>query len=414
MYEVSRKDYIETLKSKMHNGLVKIITGVRRCGKSYLLFTLFRRHLQESGISEDCIIALALDDFKNHKYLDAEALYEYVVQRITDDNKQYYILLDEIQLVTGFESVLNGFLHIRNVDLYVTGSNSRFLSTDIVTEFRGRGDEIRVYPFSFAEYYSVVMGDKWDAWSSYCRYGGMPQTLNIQTAKEKETYLKNLFSQVYLSDIINRYKLKGKAEIDALTNVLSSSIGALTNPKRICETFGSVAKVKLTQPTVSKYLDYLEDSFLVSKAMRYDVKGRKYIGTPTKYYFVDMGLRNARLNFRQIEETHIMENVIYNELLRRGYSVDVGIVEITETTNRRRKQLEVDFVANMGSNRFYIQSAYELPTIEKEKQEKRSLLNIDDSFKKIVIQRNPVLPWYDDDGIFHLGLMDFLLDSSSI
>ncbi len=416
MFEVSRKDYIESIKSKRHNGLVKIITGVRRSGKSYLLFTLYKRFLQEEGIAEDHIVTLALDDFKNRKYLDPETLYEYVTGRIVDD-APYYILLDEIQLVKDFESVLNGFLHIANTDIYVTGSNSKFLSSDIITEFRGRGDEIRVYPFSFAEYYSVVGGDKWDAWSKYCRYGGMPHVLNISTSREKESYLKGLFSQVYLSDIINRYKLRGQDEIDVLTNVLSSSIGALTNPKRISDTFTSERNLKVSQPTIAKYLTYLEDSFLVNKTMRYDVKGRKYIGTPMKYYFVDTGLRNARLNFRQYEETHIMENIIYNELLRRGFSVDIGVVEVSELNakgNAVRKQLEVDFVANMGSNRYYIQSAFDLPTSEKMKQEKHSLINIEDSFKKIIIQRNPVEPWHDEDGVLIIGLMDFLLKPESI
>lgn len=416
MFEVNRIDYLESLKSKRHNGLVKIITGVRRSGKSYLLFTLYRRFLQEDGVQESQIIALALDDFKNRKYLDPEALYDYVTSRIVD-GRRYYILLDEIQLVKEFESVLNGFMHIPNTDIYVTGSNSRFLSSDIITEFRGRGDEIRVYPFSFAEFYSVVGGDKWEAWSQYIRYGGMPHTLNIQTAKEKETYLKGLFNQVYISDIINRYNLRGQDEIEVLTNILSSSIGALTNPKRICDTFSSERKLKVSQPTISKYLTYLEDSFLVSKAMRYDVKGRKYIGTPMKYYFVDTGLRNARLNFRQQEETHLMENVIYNELMRRGFSVDVGVVEVSrvnENASVVRKQLEVDFVANMGSQRYYIQSAYELGTPEKLLQEKNSLVHIDDSFKKIIIQRNPVEPWHDEDGVLRIGLMDFLLKSECI
>lgn len=412
MFEVSRANYISELKNKRNNGLVKIITGIRRSGKSYLLFNLYKRYLLESGVSEEQIITLALDDFANRQYLEPEALYDYVTSRIVND-KTYYVLLDEIQMVKDFESVLNGFLHIQNIDTYVTGSNSKFLSSDIITEFRGRGDEIRIFPFSFAEYYSVVGGDKWDAWSKYCRYGGMPQTLNMTTAKEKESYLKRLFNQVYLSDIINRYKLRGHDEIDALTNVLASSIGGLTNPKRICDTFVSERNIKFTQPTVSRYIDYLEDSFLISKAMRFDVKGRKYIGTPMKYYFVDMGLRNARLNFRQQEETHLMENIIYNELIRRGYSVDVGVVEVSRKNDKNvlvRKQLEVDFVANMGSKRYYIQSAYELSDSEKIRQEKNSLLNIVDSFKKIIIQRNAMEPWHDDDGILWIGLMDFLLN----
>lgn len=403
MIEIDRADYITDLKNKQNNGLIKIITGVRRCGKSYLLFSLFKRYLQGNVTDDKHIIALSLDDFSNRKYLDPEILYQFITERITDD-KQYYILLDEIQLVPQFESLLNGFLHIRNADVYVTGSNSRFLSSDIVTEFRGRGDEIRLYPFSFAEFYSVTGGDKWEAWSQYCRYGGMPQTLGMKTVKEKEHYLKNLFNNVYLSDIINRYKLRGRQEIDALVNVLASSVGSLANPKRISDTFASQNGLTVTQPTVARYIEYLEDSFLINKAMRYDIKGRKYIGTPVKYYFVDVGLRNARLNFRQQEETHLMENIIYNELLRRGFSVDIGIVG----------KWEVDFVANMGSSRYYIQSAYNLQSHEKLEQEKRSLTNISDSFKKIIITRGPLEPWHDDDGILHLSLIDFLLQPESI
>jgi predicted AAA+ superfamily ATPase len=416
MEVVDRKDYIQTLQSKRHNGLVKVITGLRRSGKSFLLFTLYKQALLHEGVPEDHLIMLALDDFKNRHYLDPEALYDYVTGRIVDQG-MYYILLDEIQMVPQFESVLNGFLHIPNADIYVTGSNSKFLSTDIITEFRGRGDEIRVYPFNFAEFYSVTGGDKWEAWSQYCRYGGMPQTLAMEREQDKETYLKNLFNQVYLSDIINRYNLRGHDEMDALANILSSSIGALTNPKRISDTFASERNLKVSQQTVSRYLSYLEDSFLIQKAMRYDVKGRKYIATPIKYYFGDVGLRNARLNFRQQEETHLMENIIYNELLRRGFSVDVGVVEVNEKNENAhpvRRQLEVDFVANMGSRRFYIQSAFELATPEKTAQEKGSLLNISDSFKKVIIQRSPLKPWYDEEGILHLGLMDFLLSPNAL
>jgi predicted AAA+ superfamily ATPase len=416
MKVVDRKDYILTLQSKKHNGLVKVITGLRRSGKSFLLFTLYKQALLQEGVAEDHLIMLALDDFKNRRYLDPEALYDYVTGRIVDDD-MYYILLDEIQMVPQFESMLNGFLHIPNADIYVTGSNSKFLSTDIITEFRGRGDEIRVYPFNFAEFYSVVGGDKWEAWSQYCRYGGMPQTLAIEAEKDKETYLKNLFNQVYLSDIINRYNLRGHDEIDALANILSSSIGALTNPKRISDTFSSERNMKVSQQTVSRYLSYLEDSFLVQKSMRNDVKGRKYIATPVKYYFGDVGLRNARLNFRQQEETHLMENIIFNELIRKGFSVDVGVVEVSEKNENAhpvRRQLEVDFVANMGSRRFYIQSAFELATPEKTAQEKGSLLNISDSFKKVIIQRSPLAPWYDEEGILHLGLMDFLLSPNAL
>lgn len=412
--EVSRKDYIELLDRKRGNGLIKIITGVRRCGKSYLLFNLFRRHLIENGIPQDHIITLALDDFANSRYLDPKELYDYVKARIIG-NDPYYIMLDEIQMADKFESVLNGFLHIPNADIYVTGNNSKFLSSDIITEFRGRGDEIKVYPFDFAEFYSVVGGDKMEAWSMYSRYGGMPQCLLATTPQDKEAYLKNLFDMVYLSDIINRYHLRGKDEIGELTDVVASSIGSLTNPLRLANTFESERKMKLSQYSVSKYLDYLADAFLIERAQRYDVKGRKHIGSPLKYYFVDVGLRNARLNFRQQEENHIMENVIYNELLRRRYSVDVGMVQAnTKDGNGKwtRKQFEVDFIVNKGSRRCYIQSAFELGTHEKMLQEEQSLLNIDDSFKKIIIQKSPVAPWYNNHGILIISLMDFLLDKS--
>lgn len=414
--EVNRTDYIDRLKSKRGNGLIKIITGVRRCGKSYLLFRLFKNWLINSGVEENHIISVALDDFQYRKLLDAEALYDYVTNRILDEHR-HYILLDEIQLVDGFESVLNGFLHIPQADVYVTGSNSKFLSSDIITEFRGRGDEIRVQPFCFAEYYSVVGGDVQHAWSQYCRYGGMPFTLHMDDAYEKENYLKHLFEQVYISDIINRYKLKGKVEIGELTNVIASSIGSLTNTRRIVNTFESISQLKLSPNTINSYLDYLEDSFLITKAHRYDVKGRKYIGTPLKYYFTDIGLRNARLNFRQQEETHIMENIIYNELLRRQFSVDVGVVQSSEKDDsgkRIRKSLEVDFVANKGSRRYYIQSALELGTAEKKYQETQSLIKIDDSFRKIIIQKGLTEPWHDDNGILVISLFDFLLKPESI
>ncbi len=412
MVEVQRTDYIKKLKGKRHNGLVKIITGVRRSGKSYLLFKLFKRFLLNEGVNESHIISVQLDDFGYRRLHDPEALYNFLTDAIKDE-EPYYILLDEIQMVKNFESVLNGLLHKPNVDLYVTGSNSKFLSSDIVTEFRGRGDEIRMYPFSFAEVYGVLGGDKWDAWSQYLRYGGMPQVLNMASAQEKEEYLKNLFSQVYLTDIINRYNLRGNGDMEAVANVLSSSVGSLTNPKRISDTFQSSGISRVSQPTISIYIGYLEDAFLISKAMRFDVKGRNYIGTPAKYYLVDVGLRNARLNFRQQDESHLMENVIYNELLRRGYSVDVGVVELNARSDNgkiKKMQLEVDFVVNSGSKRYYIQSALVMPTEEKRMQERRSLLHINDSFKKIIIQKSQMEPWYDDEGIWHLSLMDFLLD----
>ena len=415
MKEVDRIDYIDWLFRKRDNGLIKIVTGVRRCGKSYLLFKLFRRKLIESGVADNRIIALALDDFSNRKYLNPEELYNYVKSRITDDEK-YYILLDEIQLVEDFVPVLNGFLHLSNVDVYVTGSNSKFLSSDIITEFRGRGDEIRVYPFSFSEVCSISDIDKEKLWTLYCRYGVMPLIWSMDFDDERESYLKNLFEQVYLSDIINRYKLKGREEIGILTNVLASSIGSLTNPQRLANTFQSSNNMKLSQFTISSYIDYLVDSFLIERAHRFDVKGRKYIGTPMKYYFVDVGLRNARLNFRQQEENHIMENIIYNELLRRRYSVDVGVVTVNEKKDDKyvKKQLEVDFIANKGDKRYYIQSAYEISNEEKMKQELQSFRNIDDSFRKIVIQRTATKPWFNDQGVLYMSVIDFLLNTDSL
>lgn len=416
MKVVLRTDYIEWLDRKRGNGLVKIITGVRRCGKSYLLFTLFKRHLHEQGVKDDHIIAMALDDYENKQYQDANTLYRFVRSKIVDSGR-YYILLDEIQLVAGFEAVLNGFLHIEGVDVYVTGSNSRFLSSDIVTEFRGRGDEIRVMPFSFAEVYGIYEGEKYRAWPAYCRFGGMPLVWASEKNEDREQYLKNLFEQVYLSDIINRYDLRGKKEIGDIVNILASSVGSLTNPLRLTNTFKSELETSISQNTVNSYIDYLADSFLIERANRYDVKGLRYISSPMKYYFVDVGLRNARLNFRQQEESHIMENIIYNELMRRRFSVDVGCVIVNaKATNGKsvRKQLEVDFVANSGDKRYYIQSALELPTEEKWNQEEQSLINISDSFKKIIIQRSPVEPWHNNHGVLCMGVEDFLLHSDSL
>lgn len=409
--KIKRDYYLNKLIQHKKNGLVKIVTGVRRCGKSYLLFQLFRDHLLESGIKDDHIISIALDDYGNRQLLDPDELYRYVKSRIADD-EDHYILLDEIQLVKDFESVVNGFLHIPNADVYVTGSNSKFLSSDVVTEFRGRGDEIRIFPLNFSEFYSAYGGDFNDAWLMFCNYGGMPLCLSMQTQADKAKYLTNLFETTYLADIINRNKLRGNVEINELTDILASSIGSLTNPLKLSNTFASTKSVKLSANTISAYLGYLQDAFLIEKALRYDIKGKKYINTPAKYYFVDMGLRNARLAFRQQEYTHIMENVIYNELRSRGYSVDVGVVETVskESDAWVRKPLEVDFVVNLGNRRYYIQSAYDIPSEEKMQQEQTSLLSINDAFRKIVIVNRPILSGYNEQGILMLSLSDFLLD----
>lgn len=412
---IKRDFYLSKLIQHKKNGLVKIITGIRRCGKSYLLFKLFRDHLLESGIKEDHIISVALDDFGNRKLQNPDELYNYVKSQIID-GEDYFILLDEIQLVPEFESVINGFMHIDNADIYVTGSNSKFLSSDIITEFRGRGDEIRVYPLNFSEFYSVYGGDFDNAWIMYCNYGGMPLCLSMETLADKAKYLTGLFDTTYLADIINRNNLRGNEEINELTDVLASSIGSLTNPLKIANTFASSKNVKLSANTISNYLNYLQDAFLVEKAVRYDIKGKKYINTPVKYYFVDMGLRNARLSFRQQEYTHIMENVIYNELRLRGYSVDVGVVENVgkEEGFSVRKSFEVDFVVNLGNRRYYIQSAYNIPTEEKMAQEQASLLSINDAFRKIIIVNQPIMSGYNEQGILMLSLQDFLMNPEKV
>lgn len=412
---IKRDFYLSKLIQHKKNGLVKIITGIRRCGKSYLLFKLFRDHLLESGIKEDHIISVALDDFGNRKLQNPDELYNYVKSQIVD-GEDYFVLLDEIQLVPEFESVINGFMHIDNADIYVTGSNSKFLSSDIITEFRGRGDEIRVYPLNFSEFYSVYGGDFDNAWIMYCNYGGMPLCLSMETLADKAKYLTGLFDTTYLADIINRNNLRGNEEINELTDVLASSIGSLTNPLKIANTFASSKNVKLSANTISNYLNYLQDAFLVEKAVRYDIKGKKYINTPAKYYFVDMGLRNARLSFRQQEYTHIMENVIYNELRLRGYSVDVGVVENVgkEEGFSVRKSFEVDFVVNLGNRRYYIQSAYNIPTEEKMAQEQASLLSINDAFRKIIIVNQPIMSGYNEQGILMLSLQDFLMNLEKV
>ena len=409
--EIKRDFYLNKLIQHKKNGMVKIVTGVRRCGKSYMLFKLFRDHLLGVGVKADHIISIALDDFGNRKLQNPDELYNYVKSKILD-NEDYYILLDEIQLVPEFESVINGFLHIPNADIYVTGSNSKFLSSDIITEFRGRGDEIRVYPLNFSEFYSVYGGDFDKAWIMYCNYGGMPLCLSMETVADKAKYLTNLFETTYLADIINRNNLRGNVEINELTDVLASSIGSLTNPLKLSNTFASTKNVKLSANTISTYLDYLQDAFLVERAIRYDIKGKKYINTPAKYYFVDLGLRNARLSFRQQEYTHIMENVIYNELRLRGYSVDVGVVENFEKENGVfvRKKLEVDFVVILGNRRYYIQSAYNIPSEDKMKQEQASWLSINDAFRKIIIVNQPIMSGYNERGILMLSLQDFLME----
>ena len=408
--EIKRDFYLNKLIQHKKNGLVKIITGVRRCGKSYLLSKLFRDYLLSHGVQSSHIIFLALDDYGNQKLQNPDQLYNFIKSSIIDD-EDYFIILDEIQLVDKFESVVNGFMHIPNADIYITGSNSKFLSSDIITEFRGRGDEIRVYPLNFSEFYSVYGGDFERAWIMYCNFGGMPLCLSMETQEDKAKYLTNLFETTYLADIISRNNLRGNAEIGELTNILASSIGSLTNPLKLSNTFGSVKNVKLSANTILTYIDYLQDAYLIEKALRYDIKGKKYINTPAKYYFVDIGLRNARLSFRQQEYTHIMENIIYNELRLRGYSVDVGVVEnITkENGTSTRKKFEVDFVVNIGDRRYYIQSAYNIPDQEKMAQEQASLLAINDAFRKIIIVNQPVLSGYNENGILIIALQDFLL-----
>ena len=380
MKEIKRDIYLNKLISRKGNGLIKIITGIRRCGKSYLLDPLFKNHLLESGIKEDHIIKLELDKEENKKYRDSHELNEYIKSLIMDD-EMYYILLDEIQLVKDFEYVLNGFLYEKNLDVYVTGSNSKFLSSDIITEFRGRGDEIKVFPLSFSEFVEAFDGDKYDAWNEYVLYGGLPLILSKKNDEEKSRYLKNLFEQTYIKDIIERNNIGRVDILDSIINMLASAIGSLTNPQKLFDTFISNGEKEISLNTINSYIKYIEDSFIVNKSSRYDVKGKKYIQTPQKYYFSDIGLRNARLNFRQQEENHIMENIIYNELITRGYNVDVGVVEIREN-NGNRKQLEVDFICNLGNKKYYVQSSLNLDTREKTIQEERPLMNINDNLKK--------------------------------
>ena len=414
--EIRRDIYLNKLINRMHNGMIKVVTGIRRSGKSYLLFTIFKDYLLSEGVDEDHIISIELDRLENKTYRDPYVILEQIKTQIID-SKDYYIFLDEVQLLDEFEDVLNSLLHIKNVDVYVTGSNSKFLSKDIITEFRGRGDEVHVYPVSFREYMTVFNGDKYEGWSSYVRFGGLPLTVTMNSDEQRVEYLTRLFEETYIKDIIERNHIEKKQELNDLINVLASGIGSLTNPSKIVATFNSVIQSDISLNTVRSYIEYLEDAFIISEANRYDVKGRKYIGTPLKYYFEDVGLRNARLGFRQVEETHLMENIIYNELRVRGFSVDVGVVmkrNRTEAGVQEKKQLEIDFIANQGSRRYYIQSAFSIPDEEKREQEKASLINVGDSFKKIIIVKDVVKPWHDDDGILTISLYDFLLDEKSL
>lgn len=411
MNMIRRDDYLKQLISAKSNGLIKIITGIRRCGKSFLLDPIFTDYLKGSDVDENHIIKINFDERKNARYLNPDTLDSYLRKKVEDD-KTYYFLLDEIQLVDNFESVLNGLLHLKNVDIYVTGSNSKFLSSDIVTEFRGRGTQIKVYPLSFKEFLSTFNGNKEEAFASYIIYGGMPQICSLKLEKEKAKYLKELFDLTYTKDIIDRNNIKKDDIFESLIDVLASSIGSLTNPSKITNTFISNGYKGLSKNTIIQYLSYLLDSFLVEKVMRFDIKGKKYISSPSKYYFADVGLRNARLNFRQLEENHIMENVIYLELARQGFNVDVGVVEINESN--KRKQLEIDFVCNQGNKRYYIQSALNLETREKTIQEVRPFINISDGFKKVIIVKGEVTPWYTEEGILVVGMINFLTNSSCL
>lgn len=426
--EIRRDRYLNRLIDRMHNGMVKVITGIRRCGKTYLLFNLFGDYLRSEGVDDDHIIEVALDVEESVALRDPAALSAYLRSRIANGREQYYVFLDEAQYAISREElknpdapprlygVLNGLLRMRNVDVYVTGSNSKLLSHDVMTEFRGRGDEVRVRPLSFSEFMQGFDGDRYQGWAEYTVYGGMPLTLSMHTDEQKARYLERLFEETYLKDVVERYEIRKRGELDDLVNVLASGIGTLTNPSKLENTFRSVLRSKISSNTISSYIGYLEDAFVIEEARRYDVKGRGYIGSPLKYYFEDVGLRNARLGFRQVEESHIMENVIYNELRTRGYSVDVGVVEkrVREEGRDVRRQLEVDFVANRGSDRAYIQSALEMRTPEKAAQEKASLLGINDNFKKVVLVRDVVKPLRDEWGVVTMSVFDFLLDENSL
>ena len=416
LVNIARDKYLRDLINRMNNGMIKVVTGIRRSGKSYLLFKLFYEYLLSQGVLESHIIKIELDQRKNRIYRDPDVILDYI-ETLIEDDKQYYILLDEVQMLNDFEEVLNSLLHISNVDIYVTGSNSKFLSKDVITEFRGRGDEIHVFPLTFKEFMQVYDGDMYRGFADYIVYGGLPLISTMKTETQKVNYLTNLFNETYLKDIIERNHIEKTQELEDLINVLASAIGSLTNPPKIQATFKSSIGSAISINTIRQYIEYLEDAFIISKAQRYNVKGRKYIGTPLKYYFEDIGLRNARLGFRQVEETHLMENIIYNELRYRGYSVDVGVVEkreMSENGNQILKALEIDFVANLGSQRYYIQSALSMPTPEKQIQEKTSLINVADSFKKIIIVKDIVNVKRDENGIVTMSIYDFLLKENSL
>lgn len=414
---IPRDKYLQQLIAAEGNGMVKIVTGIRRSGKSFLLMTLFHQHLIGQGVQENHIIEISLDNRKNKRLRDPDMLLDHIDSRVQTDGLIHYVILDEVQLVDDFVEVLLSLMQDKRLDVYVSGSNSKFLSKDVVTEFRGRGDEIHLYPLSFSEYYAAAGGDRRDAWKDYYTYGGLPQVLLTEDEEKKANYLTDLYELTYLKDIVERNHLRNVEGLRTLIRILASSIGSPTNPKRIANTFQSAEDIRIKDSTIRDYLGYLQDAFLIEEALRYDVKGRKYIGTETKYYFADMGIRAAILNLRQQEETHIMENIIYNELRMRGYRVDVGMVE-TWTTNAENKTmrlpLEIDFVVNKGAERIYIQSAYRMPNEEKEKQEKRSLLSANDNFRKIIITYDDIKQKTDEQGIVTISLLDFLLNPHSI
>lgn len=414
--EIKRDLYLNKLIMSMHNGMIKIVTGIRRCGKSYLLFNLFSDYLKSQGVDEGHIIKVDLEDRRNKKLRNPDALLEYIDAHITKEG-MHYVMLDEVQWVEEFEDVLNSYLKIPNVDVYVTGSNSKFLSSDVITEFRGRGDEIKVAPLSFSEYFSVFNGSKQEAMEEYLTFGGLPKIATMRGNEEKMKYLQTLFNKTYITDILERYKIKNEEELEELINILASSIGGLINPNKLVKTFKSVKNVSISPNTLSFYLEILQEVFMVEKSIRYDIKGKKYIDTPAKYYFADLGLRNARINFRQYEVTHLMENLIYNELRVRELFVDVGVVVVNtkdEEGKSQRKQLEVDFVCNQGSKRCYIQSALRLPNEEKREQELRSLMNISDNFQKFIITEDPIKRYQDENGVVFMNIYEFLLDKESL